>query len=90
MEKKKVKIPPTFWSKAYLVEEDPGTFILYRDMLVEGVDRKTQEKVREKVGRPIPVGKPLRRAAEGEEMRVVVRTVHPKSGEPIDLVEIES
>lgn len=89
MEEKKVKIPRTFWSKAYLREEDPGTYQLYRDMLVEGKDPKSGQPVREKIGRPIPVGKPLREARKGEEALVRVRSYHPKSQRPLELVEVD-
>lgn len=84
---KNVKIPRTWWSAAYLKEEEPGTFILYRDMLVEEiVDGKP---MREKVGAPVQVGKPLREAMKGEESRVVVRSFHPTEQRPMDLVEVD-
>lgn len=87
-EKKKVKVPRTFWSKAYLLEEDTNTFRLYRDMLVEGKD-SSGKAAREKIGKPIPVGKPLREAEKGEEKSIVVRTFHPTTMKEINLVEIK-
>lgn len=82
------KVPRTFLSKAWLKEEEPGVYQLYSNMLVEGHDQSGQ-KVREKIGKPIPRGRPLREASKGEEARVVVRTFHPSEGRPMDLVEIE-
>lgn len=88
-EEKKVKVPRTFWSKAYLKEEDKGTYQLYRDILVEGKDSRTGQPVREKLGKPIPVGAPLREARKGEEARVLVRTFHPTEMRPLELVEVD-
>jgi len=84
----KPKVPKTFWSKAYLVEEEKNTYILYRDFLVEGKG-SDGNAVREKIGKPVPVGKPLREAIKGEEQRVVVRTFHPTESRLMELVEIE-
>jgi hypothetical protein len=83
------KVPRTFWSKAYLKEEDPGTFQLYRDVLVEGKD-SSGAAVREKIGKPIPVGRPLREIQKGEEARVIVRSFHPIDQRPIELVEVDA
>lgn len=83
------KIPRTFLSKAWLKEEETGVYQLYCNMLVEGTDPKTGEKMKEKIGKPFPRGRPLREARKGEEVRVVVRTFHPTEQRPIELVEIE-
>lgn len=56
-------------------------------MLVEEIVKG--EPVREKVGNPVQVGKPLREAVKGEEALVVLRTIDPASQRQIDLVEID-
>jgi len=88
-EKPATKIPRTFMSKAWLKEEEPGVYQLYNNLLVEGTDPKTGEKVKEKVGKPFPRGRPLREAKKGEEAKVVVRTFHPTEMRPMELVEVD-
>lgn len=88
-ERKEVKVPRTWWSKAYLKEEDLGIYRLYRDVLVEGKDSSSGQPVREKIGKPIPIGAPLREAKKGEEMNVKIRTFHPTENRPMELVEID-
>ena len=88
-EAKRIGIPRTFWSKAYLKEEDMGVYRLYRDILVEGKDSSSGEQVKEKMGKPIPVGKPLREAKKGEEALVKVRTFSMRENKQIDLVEMD-
>ena len=91
-EKKTVTMARTFASAAYLREEDPGTFTLWRDIEVECRDPKTGSTYREKTGKKIcasPV--PLRRFDQktDNENSVVLRTVHPNTGEVLRLVEVE-
>lgn len=89
MPDEKKPIPRTFLSKAWLKEEEPGVYQLYNNLLVEGTDPKTGEKVKEKIGKAFPRGRPLREAQKGEESRVVVRTIHPSDMRELSLVEIE-
>ena len=86
-EKPTAKIPRTFWSKAYLREVEKGSYQLYRDMLVEGKGSDGQP-VREKIGRPIPVGKVLREKQKGEEASVIVRSYDERTGRLLELVEV--
>lgn len=86
---KEAKIPRTWWSKAYLKEEDLGIYRLYRDILVEGRDSKSGQTFKEKFGKPIPVGAPLREAKKGEELSVKVRTFHPTENRLMELVEMD-
>lgn len=88
-EERSIKVPRTFWSKAYLKEEDVGVYRLYRDILIEGKDPRSGEAVREKFGKPIPVGKYLREAKQGEEQFVKIKTFHPIENRPLELVETD-
>lgn len=88
--KAKSKLEPqrrTFLSKAYLKEVERGTFGLFRDLVFEEADKKTGSLIREKSGKPIGPIRLLREARKGEENRVVMRTMHPKTGKAISLVE---
>lgn len=63
-----------FLSKAYLVEDEPGVFVLFRNILEEGFDKAKGKPVREKMGPPFPLGV-FRECREGEQPDL--RTVHP-------------
>jgi hypothetical protein len=86
--KKRIKL-----GKAFLVEAEPGTFILKRSLL-EGrpdpllPDGWAWEKARKDVPVSLRTGapgvpEPLRRARPGE--KVVVRTFDPKTMQPLEL-----
>lgn len=78
----------TFLTGAYLLEMEPGTFGLYRHLEVQFLDPSDGKVKREKRGKPIgPLGL-FRPALKGEEQRVKLRTVHPKTGNPIELVNM--
>lgn len=81
--KKDTKIPRTFASAAYLQEVEKGTFQLFRDLYV------MENGEKEKIGKPIPVGFPLREVEKGEEQRVVIKTVHPNTMKELHLVEVD-
>lgn len=90
-ESKTVQMARTWASMAYLQEVDPGTFLLFRDIEVECRDPLTGKTYREKTGKKICISPvPLRRLQEGDDERsVVLRTVHPNTGEVLRLVEAE-
>jgi hypothetical protein len=82
----KPKINRTFMSRAYLLPIDRELFGLYRN--VEQEDPETGQ--REKLGKPIGPIKILRRKRPDDKAEAVrVRTVHPKTGESLELVEWE-
>jgi hypothetical protein len=87
-EKKKLKMPRTFMSKAYIQELEKGLFGLYRNIEMEEPDPKTGKPVREKIKAIGPI-KLLREAQKGEEKRVVLVTVHPVELRELALVEVE-
>jgi hypothetical protein len=75
-----------FMTRAYLLPIDKQLFGLYRDV----VEEDAETKQREKLGKPIGPIKILRRKTPSDkEESVRVRTVHPKTGESLDLVEWE-
>lgn len=77
-----------FMSAAYIMEIEPKTYGLYRNIEMEtdrvGPDGK---KIREKVKAIGPI-RLLREAEPGEEQLVVLRTVHPETFKELSLVEI--
>lgn len=86
-ELKKEDMPRTFLSKAYLTEIEKGTYGLYRDLLVEVIDTKTGQTVREKHGPPIGPISMLREMRPGEEEAVVLRSYDAKKDRLLELVE---
>lgn len=90
-EEKKEEVPNIdgyryFYSKAYLLPIDKGLYGLYRSMIAEEVATGK----REKTGKPIGPIKILRKKTpQDDEKAVRVRTVHPKTGESLELVEWE-
>ena len=72
----------TFLTRAYLVEVDPGVYVLHRNM------EQMEKGVRETVQR-FPISPPMREARKGEERLVKLRTVHPETGRVIELVEMD-
>lgn len=87
-EEKKIEAPPTmprtFMSRAYLLPMEKNLYGLYRNIEVEDPETGKREKAGKPIG-PIRVLRPIRR---GEDQSLVrVRTVHPKTGEALDLVE---
>ena len=77
-----------FMSAAYVMEIEPKTYGLYRNIEMEtdqtGPDGK---KVREKIKAVGPI-RLLREAEPGEEQKVVLRTVHPETFKELNLVEM--
>lgn len=82
--------PATFATAAYLREEEPGVFRLYRDLVVEEKDPRTGKMNREKTGQSVCVSPiPLREKRNDDpEDTIVVRTFHPLDKRPLYLVEI--
>jgi hypothetical protein len=74
-----------FLSRAFLLPLEKGVFGLFRSMLEEDPETKKREKVGEPIG-PIRL---LRTANKDEAEKVVIRTVHPKTQELLELVEYE-
>lgn len=87
--KKWVKMPRTFASQAYLREVERGVYQLYRDVVVE-VLQKDGKYAREKTGKSICVSPfPLREFRDGDDERqVVLNSFHPTEARPLRLVEI--
>ena len=75
-------------SPAYLKPLEKGLFGLFRNIEVEDRGSINGEPVREKIRTIGPI-KTLREAARGEEQLVKLRTVHPDTGELLELVEVE-
>jgi hypothetical protein len=88
-EEEKKPVPPdmprTFMSRAYLlpITGEKDLYGLYRN--IEVMDPATGQ--REKAGAPIGPIRILRPMKPGEEDLVRVKTVHPKTGAALDLVE---
>jgi hypothetical protein len=79
---KKPKMPKTFLSPAYIKVLEKNLYGLFRNLEVE--EKGQREKLRE-IG-PIKL---LRKAKlPDEDKQVVIRTVDPKTGEAIGLVEV--
>jgi hypothetical protein len=75
-----------FYSRAYLLPIDKELFGLYRSMIAEEVATGK----REKTGKPVGPIKILRKKLPSDKEEAVrVRTVHPKTGESLELVEWE-
>lgn len=83
----KKDMPRTFLSKAYLVQIENGTYGLFRDLLVEVIDPKSGQTVREKHGPPIGPISLLREMRPGEEAAVVLRSYDAKKDHLLELVE---
>lgn len=78
--------PRYFFSPGYLKLLEPGLYGLFRDTLVE--DPKTGG--REKVGKPVGPIRILRPRLPDEDERLVrLRTVHPQTGQALELVEVK-
>lgn len=88
---KKVVMARTFASAAYLREVDKGTYMLYRDIMVECRNPKTGELYNEKTGKNICVSPfPLREMSKDDDERaVVLNSFHPTEARPLKLVEIK-
>lgn len=76
-------VPRTFLSRAYLLQLEPGLYGLFRDVLQEDPESGR----REKVGKPLGPIRLLRKKERPDET-TVIRTVHPSTGEDLDLVEV--
>ncbi|MBV8068287.1 MAG: hypothetical protein JO270_00180 [Acidobacteriaceae bacterium] len=75
-----------FMTRAYLKPIDKELYGLFRDVVEE--DAATGK--REKLGKPIGPIKVLRKKRQTDPVEAVrVRTVHPKTGEALELVEWE-
>jgi hypothetical protein len=75
-----------FMSRAYLLPIDKDLFGLYRHLEEEDKDTGKREKLGKPIG-PIKVLRRKRPSDKDEDVRV--RTVHPKTGESLELVEWE-
>lgn len=74
-----------FMTRAYLLPLEKNLYGLFRDIVEED-----ETGHREKRGKPIGPIKLLRPIRRGEDQDLVrVKTVHPKTGEALDLVEWE-
>jgi hypothetical protein len=81
LEEEKPKVARTWMSKAYLIQVEKNLYGLYRHLEQENPDTG----LREKVGKPIgPIR--LLRPAKGDD-QVVIRTVHPVTGQELSLCE---
>lgn len=90
MSKKEKKPEPkmkTFLTPGYIKELDTDLYGVFRNVEVEEKDKRTGRWVREKLQELGPLGKPLREARKGEEAKVVLRSHHPITNLPLDLVE---
>jgi len=87
---KQVPMARTFASAAYLVEVDPGTFMLYRNIEVECRDPATGKTYREKIKTMEVSPMPLREfnPNDDDERQIVMQTVHPNTAQVIRLVEV--
>ena len=87
-ETNKAKVPEGFkayLSKAYLVEVEPKTFGLFRDMVIEQKDARTGKVEKEKLRTVGPIG--LFRECEGDE-RPDLESFHPVDQRPMRLKNI--
>jgi len=90
MSKKEKKPQPkmkTFLTPGYIKELDNDLYGVFRNVEVEEKDKRTGRWVREKLQELGPLGKPLREARKGEEAMVVLRSHHPITNLPLELVE---
>ena len=87
---KQVQMARTFASAAYLLEVEPGTFMLYRNIEVECRDPLTGGTYREKVKTMEVSPMPLREfdPKNDDERQIVMQTVHPTTAAVIRLVEV--
>lgn len=78
-----------FASPAFLKPLEKGLFGLFRNIEVEYRDKTDNhgERVREKLKTIGPI-KVLRVAQPGEEQLIRLRTVHPDTGDLLELVEV--
>lgn len=85
-EEAKKEMPRTFMSRAYLlpIAGEKNLYGLYRHIEVEDPKTKQREKMGKPIG-PIRILRPIRK--DEDESLVRVRTVHPKTGEALNLVE---
>ncbi len=61
-------LPRSFMTPAYIEEADPGTFVMFRDILIETDERdENGERLREKFGKRIGPIAVLREAAADEQ-----------------------